>query len=157
MKNFKKVFLFMFIAVLVSCSDSADEDLGISGDGSLSAKVDNATFTSMSVSVAAVVSNGILSVQGSNSSGEYVRILISNYSGTGTYTTGTVVTDPSSFSYGTVNPVATWISTFNLGSGTIEITEDNSTAISGTFSFTGVNQGSANKVITEGVFSAPKS
>ena len=60
--------------------------------------------------------------------------------------------------YGTVNPVAAWVSTFNLGNGTIEVTEETSTTISGTFSFTGINSsaGNSSKTVTEGKFSAPK-
>jgi hypothetical protein len=48
------------------------------------------------------------------------------------------------------------VSSFNIGTGTIEITEDNATNISRTFSFTGVQDGFSNKVIAAGTISAPK-
>ncbi|MFY9241620.1 MAG: DUF6252 family protein [Polaribacter sp.] len=156
MKTLKNLILFAFVAVLFSCSDATDADLGLSGQGSLSAKVDGATFTSLSVAVGATVTNGVAAIQGSNSAGEYIRINIMSYNGVGTYSTGNAINNISSISYGTVNPIATWISTFNIGTGTIQITEDTATTIKGTFSFTGVNDGSPNKVVTEGTFSAPK-
>jgi len=47
------------------------------------------------------------------------------------------------------------VSTFDIGSGTITITEDDDNHVKGTFSFTGVGQ-STSKQITEGKFNAPK-
>lgn len=157
MKNLKTLLVFICLSVVFSCSDATDEDLGLSGEGSLTATVDGTTFTSLKATVGATSTNGVAIIQGSNASGEFIRINIANYTGVGTYTTGDSLSNTSSISYGTVNPVATWMSTFNLGSGTIEITVDNGTTISGTFSFEGINQGSPNKTITNGSFSAPKS
>lgn len=159
MKNLKSILLFAFVSILVSCSDATDEDLGLTGEGTFTAKVDGSDFASLKATVGATVSNGIAAIQGSNAGGEYIRINIANYTGVGTYKTGDALTNTSSIQYGTINPVAAWISTFNIGNGTIEITEDTSTTISGTFSFTGsyTNNGTTTtKTVTEGKFSAPK-
>ena len=156
MKKLKNVFFFVCLSALISCSDAADEDLGISGEGSFTAKVDGVIFTSLKATVGASVSNEVAAIQGSKSDGEYIRINILNYTGVGTYTTGDAVTNVNSIQYSTVSPISTWISTFNQGTGTIKITEDTSSTISGTFSFTGVQDGFANKIVTEGTFNAPK-
>lgn len=158
MKNLKTVFLLAFVSILISCSDSTDEDLGLTGEGTFTAKVDGTDFASLKATVGATVTSGVAAIQGSNAGGEYIRINIANYNGVGTYKTGDALTNTSSISYGTVNPVAAWMSTFNIGNGTIEITSDTATEISGTFTFTGVNAsaGNSTKTVTEGKFSAPK-
>ncbi|QTD36709.1 hypothetical protein JL193_11230 [Polaribacter batillariae] len=158
MKTLKKISLLLFLSVLVSCGGS-DEDLGISGEGSLSAKIDGTAFTALSSAVASSTSNNVLAVQGSNSNGVYIRINIMNYNGVGTYKTGDSASNASSMIYGTVNPVVAWASTFTIGEGTITVTEDTDTAVKGTFSFTGENNSSSAvtiKKVTEGTFNAPK-
>ncbi|MGK0414280.1 MAG: hypothetical protein ACJA1B_002503 [Polaribacter sp.] len=156
MKKLKNVILFVCLSVLISCGNSTDDDLGLSGEGSLNAKVAGTTFTSLSATVGATVTNGIAAIQGSNSSGEVIRINISSYLGVGTYKTGDAISNLNSLSYGTITPVAFWTSTFDIGSGTIEITEDSATTVSGTFTFLGYNGPSDRKEVTEGKFSAPK-
>ncbi len=156
MKTLKNVVLLMCLCTIFSCSDATDEDLGISGEGSFTAKVDGVDFTSLSATVGATVNSQVAAIQGSKSDGEYIRINIMNYAGVGTYQTGNSLTNTSMMSYGTVSPISTWTSTFNLGTGTVEITEETDSTISGTFSFTGVQDGFANKTITEGTFNAPK-
>ena len=147
MKTLQKILLFISATVLISCS-ATDNDLGVSGEGSFSAKVNGEEFISLSVSVGATVANNVLAVQGLN---------IMNYTGVGTYKTGDAVTNASSMIYGTINPVASWTSTFNIGSGTVIVTEETATTVTGTFSFEGVNTNAGNKTITKGKFSAPKS
>lgn len=158
MKILKNLILFTFLSLLVSCSDSTDADLGITGEGTFTAKVDGNTFTSLKATVGATVTNGVAAIQGSTSNGTFIRINIANYTGEGTYKTGDALSNTNSISYGTIDPIATWMSTFNLGNGTIEITEETSTTISGTFSFTGINAsaGNSSKTVTEGQFNAPK-
>ena len=47
------------------------------------------------------------------------------------------------------------MSTFNIGSGTLEVTSDDGTTVEGTFSFEGFNaQDQSTKSITEGSFKA---
>jgi hypothetical protein len=156
MKTLKNLILFTCLSLLISCGDNTDEDLGISGEGSLSANVAGTSFTSLKTTVSAVITNGVAAIQGSNSNGDYIRINISSYAGVGTYNTGDVISNTNSIAYGSVSPFAAWTSTFDIGTGTIEITEDTATTVSGTFSFTGFNGATDNKAVTEGKFNATK-
>ena len=158
MKTLKKVLLFISLSIVFACSDASDEDLGTTGEGSLTANVNGASFSSLKVSAGAVVTNGIAAIQGSTSDGTYIRINIANYNGKGTYRIGTSLTDATSLTYGTLKPtIAAWIASSLIpnSSGTIEITEDTDTSVSGTFSFTAYNS-SDKKVITDGKFNVPK-
>lgn len=158
MKTLKLIFAFTLLLGISSCSDSTDEDLGLSGEGSLTAKIDGSNFEALSVAVVATISNNVAAIQGSNSEGEYIRLHISNYNGVGTYTTGNSISNTNSAMYGTVNPVISWVSTFDIGSGTIEVTEETDSFINGTFLFTGINSdgNTTSKTITQGTFNAPK-
>ena len=156
MKTLKKISFLLFLSLLISCGNNDDDDLGVSGEGSLSAKVDGTKFTALSVAVAATTSNDVLAVQGSDASGIFIRINIMNYNGKGTYKTGDNIANASSMIYGTVQPIASWASTFNIGNGTVTVTEDTETTVKGTFSFTAVNDDMGSKTITEGTFNAPK-
>lgn len=156
MKTLKNLLLFVCLAAFISCSDATDEDLGLTGEGTFTAKVDGTVFTSLKATVGASVTNGIAAIQGSKSDGEYIRINIMNYTGVGTYTSGDAMSNLNMMQYGTISPIASWVSTFTEGSGTIKITEDTATTVKGTFSFTAVNDDKGSKTITEGKFSAPK-
>lgn len=158
MKILKTIILLTLVSVLFSCSSATDDDLGLGGEGTLTAKVDGTDFASLKITVGATVTSGVAAIQGSNASGEYIRLNIVNYTGVGTYQTGNSLSNTNSASYGTVNPIKAWVSTFDIGSGTIEITSDDATSISGTFSFTAVNSDgtTTTKQITEGKFNAPK-
>lgn len=155
MKNLKKIGVLLFLTLLISCGGS-DDDNPTGGDAFLTAKVAGVDFASMEVSVGASVTSSVLAVQGSNANGDYIRLTAVNYNGVGTYKTGNSISSTNSAMYGSINPIAAWTSTFNIGEGTIEVTEDNSTHVKGTFSFVGVNDSKGNKTITEGKFSAPK-
>lgn len=160
MKTLKKLSILLFATLLwVGCTDDSNNPSG--GDEFLTAKVDGADFSSFEDSIGASIGTGgagdVLAVQGSNNSGDYIRINITSYTGVGTYTTGDAITNVSSLSYGSVTPLAAWTTTFDIGNGTVEITEDSATHVKGTFSFTGLNSSdSTNKTITQGEFSAKK-
>ena len=156
MKNLKILFLFLSATLIFSCENASDEDLGLTGEGTLTAKVSGNDFMSLKSTVGAQVTNGVAAIQGSNSQGDYIRINIANYNGAGTYKTGDALTNTNSISYGSISPVVTYMSTFDIGTGTIEITEDTATTISGTFTFLGYNGPNDRKEITAGTFSAPK-
>ncbi len=158
MKILQKLMLLVCLTILFSCSNNTDEELGLTGEGTLTAKIDGTAWSSLKATVSAVVTNGVLAVQGSTSNGEFIRINIANYNGIGTYKTGDNLSNTNSISYGTITPIATWMSTFNIGNGTIEVTEDTATTVTGTFTFTGLNAnaGNSTKTVTEGKFSAPK-
>ena len=157
MKTIQKISLLLFLSLLISCGGT-DDDLGLSGEGSFSAKVDGKDFTSLAMTAGSSVSNNVLAVQGSNADGVYIRINIMNYNGVGTYVTGDSFSNTSTMIYGTLKPIESWVSTFTSGVGTITITEDTAKAVKGTFSFTGVNTELSvkSRTITEGKFNAPK-
>jgi len=167
MKTIKKtMYLVMVFATVFFTACSSDDDNG--GDGEdggggsgsefLTAKVNGTNFEaaqSPAVIVAASVNNDVLAVHGGKNDGETIRISIFNYDGVGTYYTGDNITNVNSLMYLTLTPSATWTSTFDIGSGTIEITSDNGTTVEGTFSFEGFNaQDSTTKNITNGSFKA---
>ncbi len=160
MKTFKKLSILFFLALLcVSCS-SNDEDNPIEGsDGFLTAKIEGDSFSSIEISLSAIKStnqNGTaLNMQGSNSVGNFIGIGIFNYNGVGTYKTGNAVGNANSLTYGTVNPLESWISTLIAGDGTIEITAETDTHVEGTFTFTGEGKNNSTKTITEGKFRLP--
>jgi hypothetical protein len=121
----------------------------------LTAKVEGTAFNSNSLTVAASLNGNILLIQGSENDGKAIRLNIVNYTGPGTFTTGDNLSNVNSANYITVTPVASWSSSFNLGSGTIKITSEADGAVEGTFTFTGYNaQDNTNKNVTEGKFKA---
>jgi hypothetical protein len=152
MKNLK-ISLIAIIGCLImfSCS-SNDSGLEGSGGKSLSVKIDGNSFKAAGLTTSAIVTNGILTVQGGKSNGETVRLTIMNYTGAGTYTTGDNLSNMNSMNYITLTPIATWSSTFNIGSGTLVVSSDSGSKVEGTFEFVGVN-GNASKNFTEGKFS----
>ncbi|MBL4664146.1 MAG: hypothetical protein JKY22_11480 [Flavobacteriaceae bacterium] len=170
MKTLKtSVYLVMLCAtVLFTACKSDDNNNEGDGDGGgggggqgtefLTAKVDGVSFEAAqdpAVIVGASVSNTIMSFQGGKNNGETIRGTINGYNGVGTYRTGDNITNLNSLSFITISPVATWVSTFDIGSGTIEITSDDGTTIEGKFSFEGFNAaGQTTKNITQGNFKA---
>jgi len=167
MKILKKsiYYSFLCLALIVSSCSSSDDDgtggddgSGTSGDEFLTAKVDGADYAAAqdpAVIVGAQIAGSILIFQGGTNEGVTIQGTINGYNGVGTYTTGDDITNTNSLNYITVTPVALWGSTFNIGSGTIEITSDDGTTIEGTFSFEGFNASdSTTKTITNGSFKA---
>ncbi|MBX2827946.1 MAG: hypothetical protein KTR22_07275 [Flavobacteriaceae bacterium] len=173
MKTFKTVFfLFLFSAVLVSCSkddDSSDSAAAGSGGGeSFSAKIDGAEFaasTDPATLIGATLStnNGItvLTGQGSTNSGDFINFTIMNYDGTGTYTSGDNLSNPNIIQYGELNGTTAnvWASNLataavgGLQAGEIRITSQDDDGAEGTFSFEGYNAADmSTKMITEGQF-----
>lgn len=166
MKSLHKFFyvLMLFSTVLfTACNKNSDDGGGEEGENTsgteyLTAKVDGTDFEAAqdpAVIVSATVGNNVLSFQGGKNNGETIRGTINGYSGVGTYRTGNDISNPNSLNYITLNPTANWGSTFNIGSGTVEITMDDGTTIEGTFSFEGLNaDDQTTKNITQGNFKA---
>lgn len=167
MKTIKKAIYLSLVcmALVVSgCSKNNDDDAaanptgGSGGDEYLTAKVNGAVFEAAqtpAVIVSATVSNSVLTLHGGQNDGQTIRATINGYSGAGTYTTGDGLGNTNSLSYITINPVASWMSTFNIGSGTLNVSSDDGTTIMGTFSFDGFNATDmTTKNITEGTFKA---
>ena len=144
---------------MIACSN--DDDSGNSDDPAmntaaefLTAKVDGVDFSAMEVSVTATTSNGVLSLVGGDSTGNTFQIAIQNYAGVGTYVTGDVVTNSNAMSYITVTPVALWTSTFDTGTGMLEVTSDDGSIIEGTFEFLGYKDPSNRILFSDGAFKA---
>ncbi len=167
MKTLKKtMYLIMLFTAVLFTACNKDDDNGTeeennnnnSGTEFLTAKVDGTDFEAAqdpAVIVAATVSNGIMVFQGGKNNGETIRGSINNYNGVGTYLTGNDISNQNSLTYLTLTPVATWMSTFNIGSGTVEVISDDGTTIEGTFSFEGFNaQDQTTKTVTQGSFKA---
>ena len=166
MKTIKKTMylVMLFTAVLFTACSGDDDNDGDGGDGGaggaefLTAKVNGANFEAAqdpAVIVAATTSNGVLTLHGGENSGATIRATIQSYTGVGTYTTGDNLSNVNSLTYLTISPIATWMSTFNIGSGTLEVTSDDGSTVEGTFSFEGFNaQDQSTKSITEGSFKA---
>lgn len=154
----------VFLAlVFTGCSKNNDEDGGDTGSGAggaefLTAKVNGAVFEAAqdpAVIVSATTSNSVLTLHGGENDGQTIRATINGYTGAGTYTTGDSLNNTNSLSYITINPVASWMSTFDIGSGTVTVTSDDGTTVEGTFSFDGFNPtDQSTKNITEGSFKA---
>ena len=144
-------------------SDDAEEIIGggggAGGGGSefLIATVDGSSFEaaqSPAVIVAATTSNNVLTLHGGTNEGNTIRATINGYTGVGTYTTGDGISNVNSLSYLTL-PANIWMSTFDIGSGIIEVTSDDGTTVEGTFSFEGFNaQDQSTKNISGGSFMA---
>ncbi|MEM7186781.1 MAG: DUF6252 family protein [Bacteroidota bacterium] len=167
MKTFKKsIYLFLLCASVVFTACKKDDDNNDEGQNNqnnggtefLTAKVDGVDFEAAqdpAVIVGATVSNNVLAFQGGKNNGETIRGTINDYNGVGTYVTGNDISNPNSLTYLTLTPTATWISTFNIGSGTVEVTFDDGNTIEGTFSFDGFNaQDQTTKSVTQGNFKA---
>lgn len=166
MKTFKTSIYLVLVCTTVlftACkSDDNNNEEGGQGGGAgtefLTAKVDGVDFEAAqdpAVIVGATVSSNVLAFQGGKNNGETIRGTINDYNGVGTYRTGNDISNVNSLSYVTITPVAAWTSTFNIGSGTVEVTSDDGTTIEGTFSFEGFNGADqTTKTITQGNFKA---
>ena len=160
MKNLKKqfnLFFIMCIAItLVACNNDDDSDDSAMNTAAefLTAKVDGVDFSAMEVSVTATISNNVLSLIGGDSSGNTFQITMQNYTGVGTYITGDVVTNSNAMSYITITPVALWSSTFDTGSGILEVTSDDGSILEGTFEFLGYKDPSTRILFSDGKFKA---
>jgi len=150
----------MCIAITtIACNN--DDDANDSNDPTantaaefLTAKVDGVDFSAMEISVTATTSNNVLSLVGGDSSGNTFQFAMQNYTGVGTYITGDVITNSNAMSYITVTPVALWTSTFDTGTGTLEVTADDGSVIEGTFEFLGYKDASTRILFSDGAFKA---
>lgn len=157
MKNLKKLTILLFAALLtISCSsDDNDPTAGSNNGSSITAKVDGQDFASIELATTAVITNGVLALQGSDASGNFIRINILSYNGTGTYVSGDALTNSNLMMYGTATNATGWVTTMNVGSGTLNVTSDDGTTIEGTFSFMaepGNTSSTGTKNVTNGDF-----
>ncbi len=170
MKTTKNRMYGMLIALALVCtgalscsSDDDDRNPGNADSGTIKAKVDGATFTSNpQFSAASRISVGpttTVTLQGNDSSGKGIVIVLNGVTGPGKYQIGGGANISISASYievNTSNPQATqtWQAPFDSSvAGEVTIDELTETKITGSFEFTCKNSGdNSTKQITEGAF-----
>lgn len=157
-KNFVLLIVTISLVSLTSCNkdDGDGEENNPSGEH-LTAKIDGTDWaaTTNFDTTAATINSNIFALQGSDEAGNAIRINLLNYTGAGTYVTGDNLSNTNSISYVSISPVASWMSTFDIGSGTINITTEDGSIAEGTFSFNGYNAADmTTKSFTDGSFKA---
>lgn len=175
-KLIQLLFFVITPMVLTITSCSSDDDGGSSGpaaSGTLTAKVDGASYQSLEISSSATIINSgpaqTLLIIATNSDGNAFSFNIFNYDGVGTYMIdGDVLTGVNVASYSETevnlsNPQASvtelWQAPYdNLSVGSISISEETDTKVLGTFEFTCKNLNGDNSIknITEGSFNLNK-
>lgn len=171
LKRFMLLLMLTSIITLTSCkSDDDDGEGGNTPSGTLTARVDGASFQSLDISSSATVANNgqNLIIIASNSDANAFAITIVGYSGPGTYPIGGGANIFNSASYTETdvdinNPQNStseiWQAPYDdTQVGEINISEETETKVKGTFSFTGknVNGDQSTKTITDGAFDLNK-
>lgn len=169
MKKIKQLGTLAFLALALtfgSCSSDSDGgSTSAAGDGTISAKVDGKTVTTIKAGTVGVVnSNGdfkMLTLTGSSMSGQAISITVFDFNGNGTYN---LITDdgPSvSFTYTALdfndpqNTNNVWVAPggdMTGTTGTLTVTESSTERVKGTFSFKGVNNLGTFKDVKSGSF-----
>ncbi len=169
MKKIKQLGKIAFLALAISFGSCSSDDGGGSvsaGAGTISAKVDGKTVTTIQAGTIGAVSGEFLILTGTSMSQEAFSIAIYNYTGNGTYSLITGNEVGAVMSYTKVdlnNPQSTsntWVAPADEEtgtSGTITVTESSATNVKGTFSFKGVNDLGTFKNVTNGSFNVPLS
>ncbi|WP_432410668.1 DUF6252 family protein [Rasiella sp. SM2506] len=152
----KIAFILLLVSIpFSSCSSDDDATTPEQTNFFLTAKIDGVDFSANSADPLASISNNqtqIFTITGINNNGGRITLTLPSPIIVGTFTTDT----GAILSFVSPN-VEVWGATEDAGTGTITITANNTTAIEGTFSFTGVNPAdNSTKVITEGKFKAKK-
>ncbi len=157
LKNFTLLLLTVSLIMTTSCNNDDDtEDSNPSGEH-VTAKIDGTNWaaTTNFDTTSATINSDVFILQGSDEVGNAIRINLYNYTGPGTYKTGDNLSNLSSISYVSITPVASWMSTFDIGSGTINITTEDGSIAEGSFTFEGYNANDmSTKSFTEGSFKA---
>ncbi len=163
----KTIFVLMAIVAISLSSCKKDDDGGGGGSaasGTLVAKVDGSNFSSMKIASTASVGSGggttMVTLQGSDSSGDGIVMIITGFEGPGTYefSDDNVFVSATYMETDINNPQnsQTWSVPYeNSGVvGEIKVSEKTDTNIKGTFHFVGknVNGDGSLKNITEGSF-----
>lgn len=165
LKSIGKILLLATVFVAASCSSDDDNNNNVpvvpAGNYFVKAKVDGADYAnSPYVTPAATLSGGTLNIQSSTSSGNSIQIQIPNYTGEGTYLSGS--NNPA---YGYVNftrlgpGFAFHAFTSVRGAGEVVVTSVTDTEIEGTFHAIAPenDEESTDEVqITEGTFKLKK-
>lgn len=157
----------MSLVTLSSCS--SDDDGGGGGQaaqGTITAKIDGSSFTSLEITSFASLTTGggqtTLVMQG-NTSSQAINMLIIGYNGEGTYelSDDNVFRSASYIEPNVNDPInsQTWNAPYQDSGviGEINVSEETDTTIKGTFNFTAKNSNDGStKSITEGSFNLEK-
>jgi hypothetical protein len=170
MRNFKQtlIVLLMSMSLVTLSSCSSDDDGGGGGQaaaGTVTAKINGTTFTSLEVASVAnyVAAGNVMTIQGSDADGKAILLVINGYEGEGTYEIGG---DNSIFVSGSYTEIdintltsETWTAPYAGGelAGSISISEETEDNLKGTFEFSARNDDSdIVKNITDGSFNVSK-
>ncbi len=170
MKNFYVVALIM-MAGIITFSCKSDDEAGGGGpaaSGTITAKVNGSTVTTIDLTTAAQVSGGSLMITGNDggsTNNKAFQLSITSLDGVGTYPIGggANVFNVASYTETTVdlsNPmnseVVIWQAPFDdTQVGEINISELTDAHVKGTFNFQARNADGNIKTITEGSFNIP--
>lgn len=161
----------VLVIAATSCSNNDDDgdNGGSAASGALTAKVDGTAYQSMEISSSATVANigqaQNLVIIASNSEGKAFAMTIFGYTGEGTYEfTGANIAITNTAAYSEIdvsNPqnLENWQAPYdNTMVGSITISEETTSKVIGTFSFTckNVNGDNSIKNITVGAFNLNK-
>jgi hypothetical protein len=167
MKQLGKIAFLAFALSFASCSSDSDGGStgGTASEGTISAKVDGNTITTLAIATNATIIGSagfqLLALSGADATGKQLTVSISSYAGAGTYGDNPNDGPFATFTYTALdlnNPSSsnnTWIAPYEddqSTNGTITITEQTATKIKGTFSFKGKNIPGAFKEVTNGSF-----
>ncbi|WP_084017513.1 DUF6252 family protein [Moheibacter sediminis] len=172
MKTIKKLNIMMLLLIssaIFTFSCKSDDDGGNAGpaaEGTIVAKVDGTTITTLEMVTFANLVSGTLSIQGNTggTSSKALTLLINGIDGVGTYPLGGGANIANSASYMEIvvdmsNPMNTqthtWQAPYDSSqAGEIKISEMTATHVKGTFSFSckNVNGDNSVKNVTEGSF-----
>lgn len=167
MKKIKQLAKISLLALALSFGSCSSDDGGSStgggtaAEGTIKAKVDGKSFSTIKEGTLAVNSSGILTVQGTAMSGEAITIVVYDFNGAGTYGLISGNDIGAVFAYTKIdlnNPSSTnntWYAPkdeVSGTSGTVTITESTAEGVKGTFEFKGVNELGTFKNVTNGAF-----
>jgi hypothetical protein len=151
----------IIIVLTFSCKkEGSNSNSSQSDNYHLTVKKDGVEFNA-NQSVLVSYSAGVLdyySIQGLDSDGNHLTLILKSPLATGTFPTGMDLTAPQQVSAEYKESLTSvWNSKYSLTAGSITISQNTSTNMKGTFYFTGVSPSdSTTKVFTEGEFYARK-
>ncbi len=141
--------LAVLVAAAAACSSASDTTAPTNTtlpNGSMSATIDGKAWVA-NATVHASDTRGILAIAGTDATFQTLAFALPA-NGTGTYTFDRTVGANAELTSAT----GVWATGANVGAGTVTITSLTATAVAGTFSFTLVHSGLANRTVTNGVF-----
>ena len=167
MKTFKNVMYVMLALVTLTFTACSTDDGNDSGDtaneGRITAKIDGSNFQSMEIATTVNVVNAggvqAMTIQGGDSDGKTIVLLINGFDGTGDYAIDSEAIVFSTATYiipNASNPqdIQSWSAPFmDSGvTGNIDVNVFTDAKAEGTFTFTAQNADGGQVVVSEGAF-----